>query len=322
MIRILRAVDSRLGGNLLFMFLMAVGAGLSLVRGFGAAVILPAAEFGLYALLVAVAAFVSSIAGFGKIEETRKLFPRMAVDGHGADIALMADRLALLVALRLTLIAVPLCFASTILLSLGWAAAIFATLVLIFGNAWCSILASALRAGPNLTQMGISTTVRAALTIIVTCIGAFQFGFSGAVFGEAFGAMIGGLLMRYYLAATVFEKKSTPSTLENHKKISIAGIYVFIGSLAIAAPIYLGRSIVAVGYSDDVLATYSFLGLLVTSIIAILGISDQMTGPKFVKSQHFSIDRNQQLGFLRKILISNMVVILISCTIFFIIIFS
>lgn len=322
MIRILRAVDCRLGGNLLFMFLMAVGAGLSLVRGFGAAVILPAAEFGLYALLVAVAAFVSSIAGFGKIEETRKLFPRMAVDGHGADISRMADRLALLVALRLTLIAVPLCIASIMLLSPAWTAAIFATLLLIFGVAWGTILASALRAGPNLNRMGISAAMRAAVTIILAFAGAYEFGFSGAVCGEAAGAIFGAILMRHYLRKSIFLETFTSETSAgNEKMLSISGIYFFIGSLATAAPIYLGRFLVGVGYSDNILGAYSFLGLLVSSILTVLGISDQMTGPRFVKSERFGSSKNDQISFLRKIILSNVAIIIAICASFFAIIF-
>ena len=318
MIKLLTAVDARVGGNLLFMFLMVVGASLSLIRGFGAAVILSAAEFGLYALLVAVAAFVSSIAGFGKIEETRKLFPRMAVDGHGGEIAAMADRLAGLVATRLALIGMPLCIASILLLSSTWALAIFATLLLILGVAWNTILASALRAGPNLNVMGISTAARAMVTIVLALAGAHKFGFAGAVGGEAAGALLGAVLMRHFQRKAVFPKRQHSELLENAgKAFSISGIYFFIGALATAAPIYLGRVLVGIGYSDHILGMYSFLGLLVSSVLTVLGISDQITGPRFIKEQRSGDARQNRKKLLRSVIYINIVLVIIICGAFF-----
>ena len=322
MIRILRAVDSRLGGNLLFMILMAFGAVLSLARGFGAAVILPAAEFGLYALLVAVAAFVSSIAGFGKIEETRKLFPRMAVDGHGADIAPMADRLALLVGLRLTLIATPLCFAGTFLLSHAWAAAIFATFLLIFGVAWSTILASALRASSNLNVMGLSAAARAIITIVLALAGSYEFGFAGGVSGEAAGALIGSIIMRHFLKKKVFSNAHRSDALRvAEKAFSMTGILFFIGALATAAPIYLGRVLVGIGYSDEILGLYSFLGLLTSTVLTILGTFDQIIGPKFVKSERNNESIISRFQYFKKMIFINILIIFLTCALFFSIIF-
>jgi O-antigen/teichoic acid export membrane protein len=304
------------------MFLMGAGAVLSLARGFGAAIILPATEFGLYALLVAVAAFANSLAGFGKIEESRKLFPRLAIDGHGRDIIKMADRLTGLVAIRLLIIAVPVIIASLLLLPTTWTIALFAALLLIFGIAWASILASALRAGTDLTALGIGNAARAALTIVLCLVGAQVFGFSGALCGEAVGAILGSAFMRFMLSKIQFPNVVVSPPFEGgNNKISKDGIYIFIASFAAAVPIYLGRSIVGAAYSDLDLGTYSFLMLVVTSVSVLMGISDQITGPKFIKFQHKGDSNREQLLFFRKVLFINVILTIAVCLVFFVLIF-
>lgn len=271
--------------NLIYLSLMGTGAAISLFRGFAVAAILTAPDFGLYALLVAVAVFLSPVGGAGKIEETRKRFPRMGVDGHGVEIVRQSDDLTWLVGKRIAVGGVVLApFA--LLWSQGEAALVLPCALIVFGNGWCTILASALRSGKSLVGMGTATATRALVTLGVVIMAGHFFGLSGAMWGEAASSILGGFIMRVLLARQEWPLgKAEVDVQRFDRKVSWNGLRIFFGYIAVAMPIYLGRSFVGLNFSPMQLGAYSFLMLIVNAVVTGLGITDQIFGPHFIRTQ-------------------------------------
>jgi len=271
-----------------FVALMAGGAGLGIVRLLTLAIILSAGDYGIYSIVVAATMFLSSMPGLGLIEDTRKKFPRLYADGHAADIVPQADYVTRLVGFR-TAISGGAAIVITLLLgAYTWAIMIAASTALAFGIAWSSILASALRAGASPFPLALTSFIRAVITLIVTIGASFEFGLTGALCGEAIGAVIGGIAMRMALQK-IHSSPRKRSNLDQPSQASRAGMLVFLGILFVNAPTYLNRPVAALSMSPAEVGTLSLLLVLVGVLQTTIGIFDQITGPRLIHWQHSGV---------------------------------
>lgn len=290
---------SRRGG---YMAMMGIGAVLGVLRGFVLAGILPADNFGFYAAVVAVGLFVAPLIGLGQIEEMRKRFPRLWVDGRFREITPIADRLMSIMATRAGIIVLVLGIGLLLAGHPTWALAVFAGGLVAFNQSGGAALASALRAGPDLTPMAAAALLRGISSFLLSIAGALAFGLNGAMIGEALGGLIGLFAARTMFTrmvrrhASVIEQQdatrdipepAAPAADRNReRRASRQGLQLLFGTLAISVPIYLTRPFVGVTYGLDDLGTFAFLMLFVQSVLTAVGITDQMIGPALVRMQH------------------------------------
>lgn len=310
MIARISAAAMRRGG---YMAMMGIGAVLGILRGFVLAGILPASEFGFYAAVVAVGLFVAPLIGLGQIEGMRKRFPRLWVEGRVSEIGPISDRLLSIMAAR----------AGTIILTVGvgllvaglpvWTVAVFAGGLIAFSMGGAMIMASALRAGPDLTPMAAAALVRGMASFVLATAGALAFGLNGAMAGEALGGLIGLFAARGMFARTVKrqpsaagsgheEGTSEPALVEAEPKAvqraSRQGLQLMFGTVAILVPIHLSRPLVGVNFGLKDLGTFAFLMLFVQSVLTVIGITDQMIGPALIRMQHSGAALTRQIRTL------------------------
>ena len=279
--------------NRLFFLLMAGSSALGLGRAFVLAGLLTTEDFGRYAIMVAIAQFLSPLAGLGLIEETRKLFPRIFVDGRSAEIVGRADHVTRLVGMRMAALGLLI---TVILVAMGWLwwASVAAAMTLVaFGNAWSSIMASALRAGTNPLPLGWTSFIRASITLPLTVFAAIHFGLMGALWGEAIGAVLGGVIMRAALRRPPPDGSVTRAETYS-SRASHAGMLVFLGSALVSAPFYLNRPVAALALSATQVGTLSLLLVLVGALQTTIAICDQVVGPRLVHWQHTGMDLARQ----------------------------
>jgi O-antigen/teichoic acid export membrane protein len=278
---------------------MGSGAALSLLRGFIAAAILAAADFGLYAVVIAIGMFGSSLLGLGKVEEMRKAFPRLFVEGRISSILTMADRVNFMLARR---VLVTTAFFGLIAFFVGgpswWVAIIWVGLTSLT-TGWNAILASALRSTTDLRHLGTSTALRAVLALILGSAGAYHLGWNGAIAGEVIAAVAGAGIARSALAKIHCPPcegtLAAPDTIAGASK---DGMILFLGALAISIPMYLGRVFVGAAYPPFELGVYSFLMIFVTAAATFMGIIDQKIGPDLIRMEHSGFELLEQRRFL------------------------
>ncbi|WP_332818465.1 hypothetical protein [Sphingopyxis sp.] len=279
--------------NRLFFLLMAGSSALGLARAFVLAGLLTTEDFGRYAILMAIALFLSPLAGLGLIEETRKLFPRFFVDGRSAEIVGRADHVTRLVGLRIAALGAIATIALAVAGWFWWASVSAAMTLIAFGNAWSSIMASALRAGTTTLPLGVTSLLRASITLPLTVFAAVHFGLIGALWGEAIGAICGGAIMRAALRRPSAD--ASPAGAESHSsRASHAGMLVFLGSALVSAPFYLNRPVAALALSAAEVGTLSFLLVLVGALQTTIAICDQVVGPRLVHWQHGGMNLARQ----------------------------
>lgn len=279
--------------NRLFFLLMGGSSVLALARAFILAGLLIPADFGRYSILIAVAMFLSTLPGLGLIEETRKLFPRLFIDGQAAEISGRADHVARLVASRMLAIGGAATLIAWLGWSIWWGAAVGILALIAFGNAWASIMASALRAGNSALPLGVTSFIRASITLPLTVVAALDFGLIGALIGEALGAVLGAAIMRAILRRAS-SSASDQGTTEYSSQASRAGLLVFFGSALVSAPIYLNRPVAALAMSATEVGTLSLLLVLVGALQTTIAVCDQAVGPRLVHWEHAGMVMTRQ----------------------------
>lgn len=275
-----------------FAGLMAGGAVLGIARPLTLAILLSAADFGLYSIAVAVVMFLAPLPGLGLIEETRKLFPRLHAGGDDNEIVPRSDRIARLAAGRTAVIGIVAALAAVLAGKPALALLVLPLTILSFGNAWVWILASALRAGGATMPLAATAFFRALLTFPLTIGAAYQFGLEGALWGEACGAALGCLVMR--IALTRLHPEPDAAIASFSARASRAGILVFVGGLLVSAPLYLNRPVAALTMPPAEVGTLSLILVLVAALQTTVGIADQVTGPRLVHWQHQGMEIAQQ----------------------------
>lgn len=292
--------------NHTFVGMMGVAAAISLARSFVIAIYLVPVDFGLYATIVALAVFLSPLFGLGQIELARKAFPRLFVDGKAAEIPAIADRVVSRVGSRIALAAIALVAAVILLGETGLALAATSLAILTFGSAWILLLASALRAGPDVRPLGETTLFRAVLTFALASAFAWFFGLTGALAGEVIAILITGAAMRRRLSAMTGTAPAAAQEVGHELlegKISAAGMRIFFASLAVSIPLYLSRPGIGMALGGEALGTFSFLMIFVMGAITIYGIAEQVIGPSVVRKQREGEPLEHQLNSVLKALV-------------------
>jgi O-antigen/teichoic acid export membrane protein len=302
--------------NKLFFLMMGGGAILGLLRGFAVAGILTASGFGYYATLLAVGVFLAPLFGFGQIEVTRKVYPRLFVDGSAHLIPSHSDSIAVRLAHRIAGLVGMVMLVCVLAGETRFALAGLAVGLVAFGNGWCSVLASALRASAKVQPLGEATLARSALAASLAVGGAYLHGMEGAIAGEALGALLGGFVLRIRLRrmsgpAPETATAAAPSEEFSTAQISWDGMRIFGAALAISVPVYLSRPVVGLFYSPEELGTFSFLMLFIMVSVTIFGVTDQVIGPGLVRGQRQNNPFGKQIAYLFKV--SGALAVLVGC---------
>jgi hypothetical protein len=289
-----------------YLLTMGGGAALSMVRGFLVAALLAAADFGVFAIFIALVAFSSPLVGLGRIEECRKRFPRLAADGHAAEIPSIADQLMLLCTGRTAAIAAPFILIFIAIDRFETALMAFSAALLLAGTAWVGILSSALRSGETVVYLGVATLLRAVAAFLIVGAGTYAFGLKGALLGEAIAAFAAGAIMRAMVAVSLpkvplgtVDSVVSDGALQT-SGVSSGGLLLFAGWMMASVPAYLNRPVVAALYDPQIAGTFAFLGLLMAAAMTGFAITEQISGPMLVRMQHQGLSIVQQAKYLLK----------------------
>ena len=275
-----------------FVIEMALASGLSLLRGFVLAVVMPVHAFGLYVAVVAFGTFGANLLGFGRIEQTNKHFPRLFAEGHGVQAVQQADSIVLLLIFRaLVAVALGVVFVSA---AIGGDAPFMtaAGVSVALAVAAQLVYASVHRASGELPSLARANLARTFLALVLAVLGGSSFGWPGAVFGEVAAATIAALLSRAYTAriAAPLARDNYSAVLEPER-----GYWLFAAYLLAAAPFYLDRLVVGTAYGGVAGGTYGVLMLFVTAAATVVGIVEQKVGPELVRIERSGAGVGDQL---------------------------
>lgn len=284
--------------NRIFFALMALSAGLALVRGFALAAVLPVAEFGRYATVFAIGTFSASLFSFGLIERSLKRFPRLVADGHGLWALDEADRMVKKLAVRAAMAALPAIGIMSLLWA-DWVIAIVLWAAVAFATAAQSAYISLQRANGDLTGIGIASLSRALLSLSLAVAAAFLFGWQAALIGEVAGGLLGAVICRQF---TVTGLSTFGEERPDNAKLAVdpeeRELWTFLGFLGASIPLYLDRSAVALLLGADAAGTYAVLAILIMGSYTFTSIASQKLGPELVRMERTGAERGQKLRLL------------------------
>lgn len=267
----------------LFLSLMALAAGISLLRGFAVAALIETPAFGVYAAVYGVGAFGSILISGGRVELTQKMYPRLWTDGQYAPLLSSADRVASVLALRAAGFAMALAAAAALLGRTGLIGPAVAAAFLSWAMTTLSLYSSAHRASRDLSSMGSVTLQRSAAAVALGCIGAWLASWPGALAGEMIGSFIGaGLSRRMVVRLSASNAGGAPSPAAAAEVARAGERWLFAAGITAAVPVYLDRLFVAHRWGVEAVGRYGFLMLLVTGANVVTGIVAQKVGPQLV----------------------------------------
>lgn len=287
----------------IYMATMLVAAAISMSRGFCIAAVLQPMSFAIYATLVAAGAFGSLLLSMGSIEHTIKSYPRLWADGRWSDVVEDADGIVRKLALRSLVPVIPLAALFAFLGGVPVAAAP-AIAAVALGIATTSTYASIHRATLDLRSFSIANLLRAALAIVLALAGAVLWDWPGAIAGEFVAAFAGAFVSRHYVAALARTAEpspraamagpdqKSPQSPQNYEKL-----WLFLGFVLAAIPVYLDRTFVAGHYGTAAAAKYAFVLLFVTAANVFVGIMSQKIGPMLVHMQRGGKTLDDQLSY-------------------------
>ena len=280
---------------------MGVASAITLLRGFVVAALLPIEDFGIYAVLVAIGAFSSSLLGLGQIEGTMKAFPRAWDDGASIGVCNKADSLVKSIFGRAAFVAILCMMVCFYISKPTWIVMAFLAAGVAVATATIGIYVSILRASGDLKALGKITFFRSLIAIFLCTIGAHLAGWQGAIGGEVTAALLGGLFSRYTgLKLAQPRAISQPDSAAQSIGHLTGGAWLLFATLAATAPFYLDRLLVATFLGNEAAGQYGFLMLFVTSASTLAGIVCQKVGPQLVKARTENIAEDESLILVAK----------------------
>ena len=283
-----------------YVSIMAIAAGLSLVRGFFVAGILDLSSFGLYVTVVAVGMFSSLLVSFGETERTLKAFPRFWVARHCNEVIKRAEQSSKLMIRRagVVLILLLTCVVVDDLRSLSYTGILVVLVAL--SAAVASLYASAIRATGEVDLLARNTLVRALIVIVLGVLGAYLYSWQGAILGEVLGTLLGILITRHSVIRQTMQADQSNEVVDENDGVKIAsdrGLWFFFAALFASAPVYLDRAFVATVFGDATVGTFGFLMLFVTGANTFTGIIIQKVGPNLIKMEYVGNSVAVQAGY-------------------------
>ena len=291
---------------------MSLSSAVTLLRGFVVASILTLYDFGLYATLVAIAVFGSSLLGAGAIEATMKIFPRAWASGWGQQMCNRADQLLRLIVARSALVTVVASAVSIVAGYSDWFVMIVLGVTMATGTAAMGIYASAIRSTGNLPSLGKTTLYRTIMAFVLAIAGAYFGGGLGAICGEMIAASVGAMIARresIRLVRTSVKQESDSPEMRLLLESEKGGRWLLLGTIAVSLPMYLDRLFVAGVIGTEAAGQYGFLMLLVTGAVTVAGIVVQKVGPSLVHAQHAGASVLEQWRIAQTWLIGMVVVV-------------
>lgn len=277
---------------------MGFSSSLTLLRGFLVASLVPLQDFGLFAILIAIGIFCSTLLGLGQIEGTMKAFPRAWSIGQARQVCLASDALAHKILVRAVAAVILACLIFSLTGHTEKIKMVLMVAGISIGAALMGIYSSMLRASGDLKQLGRSTFTRSFLALFFCSAGAFTFGWLGAIVGELFASIIAAIQARSTGRRLIDLKENSENTVKadnlNMTQSLSDGRWLLFAMLVISIPFYLDRLFIAALFDSSVAGQYSFLMLFVTGASTFAGIIVQKVGPDLVKGAQRKMEFSYQ----------------------------
>lgn len=266
-------------GHAVFIAVMIGASALTFLRMTTVALLLPVADFALYATIVATGAFLAGPLSFGAIEGTIKDFPRLVADGNTARMLADARAIMRIATLRALVIAIPL-LAAGFALTIEWARLGGLAMLVALGNAAGGLIASMQRAGGRPTTLAGGTVLRAGITFGAVSLTAFSSNLAAVVAAE-----IGSMLLAALISEWLFFRRGQAVQPPERATLvsSSEGRLVFLAYTAVAAPFYLDRLYVTTTMGRFAAAQYAVLALILLGASLLINTIAQRAGPDAIK---------------------------------------
>ena len=300
-----------------FIIYMAGAAGIGLFKVLLVAGILPKEMFGNYVAIASGAMLLTMVMSAGLIEGTIKRFPRLWSENKADQIVTDVFSILSKVVLRTTVISA---IAAIGMLLSGRIDLLIVILPGVFlGGAGLVIrlLSSAQLAIGSLNLLITFSMFRALVTFLFVVIGAWAFGFFGAVFGEV-AAVIAVITqawmgLKRYLVWKNSASKLSPSDRPDYR--------LYIGSVMTSGTMLADRPLVNLLSGSALAGSYGFAMITAQISQMLINIISQKLGPAFIKATQDKGNEGYVLNVLGKVTILSILFALL-ITIFGLILFQ
>lgn len=266
-------------GHLVFAAVMIGASALTFLRMTAVALLLPIADFALYATVVAAGAFLAGPLSFGRIEATIKSFPRLVADGDQGRMMVEARAIRRVAVLRALALAVPLLVVGY-LSDAAWARLAGLAMLIALGNAANSLVASMQRAVGSPSTLAGGTALRAGVTFAAVSLAALG-GSLMAVIAVEIASMIAAALVSEWLFFRRASDKTAGAVQSAAPETS--GRLIFLAFTAVAAPFYLDRFYVTTTMGEVPAAQYAVLALILLAASLLVNTIAQRAGPDAIR---------------------------------------
>lgn len=289
----LNRLISGLRGEAAFAIIMMAAASLGFVKAIGIATVLPPAEFGRYISLLGIAMLMSIFCSLGRVEATIKLYPAYLMQLQGLTTSRHAVRLWVGQAWRIAAAAMLLAgivMPGGLLARFGASVTILPQdIALVAVIAWfvtgLTIMASVVRAIPNIGLLQRYTVLRGALVLLVALPAAYlsQNWFLTLV-AEGAGMVCVLIVSIVWVAPHLrTDEAITSDTVVLPEEINKGGGALYGAILANATIPYGGRSFVLMASGAATAGAFGLLTLILQVGVLLGGALTQKLGPRLIR---------------------------------------
>jgi len=266
-------------GHLAFAAVMIAASALTFLRMTAVALLLPIADFALYATVVAAGAFLAGPLSFGSIEATIKSFPRLVSDGNEAGMMGEARAIRRLAMLRALALAVPLLLLGY-LADIAWVRLAGLAMLVALGNAANGLVASMQRAVGSPSTLAGGTALRAGITFAAVSLAALGGSLQAVIAIEIVSMIAAALASEWLFFRRASGKAGGPVPPAPPET---GGRLIFVAFTAVAAPFYLDRFYVTTTMGAKSAAQYAVLALILLGASLLVNTIAQRAGPDAIR---------------------------------------
>lgn len=272
-----------------FYAVMAVVSAISLLKIALLAIVLPKADFALYASVFAMVAFASEIISFGLTQATVKKYPRLVAFARAQEIEPDLRELWKTLGRRYAAIFVVASALGAYGWGLeGWLAATGVLLIAIGTNVF-SVIASICRAFDHLISLAVFGLVRTLAATAVALGLALVSDWQTVLLGEGLVVASVGAAILVYLRREILRRAAEPvaGADAGHRDRLVSGTYdgvlTFAAFLLLMLPGSFDRMFVSAFDTLETKTLYAFVGIWTTAAVTVVGIYTQKFGPDIVR---------------------------------------
>lgn len=262
-----------------FMFWMLIASGLGLTKMVLIAKILQPGDFGNYAMLMSGSMLLTMVLSFGLIEGTIKRFPRLWVDSAISQIKADIRDIAVAVTRRSVILGGITLLALMILGRIDLGLPILFGILLGFTGLLVRLVSSVQLAIGDIKLLAKFSVFRSAAAFAIAALGAWQFGWVGAVSGEliALGLTVaqGAMAVSPRLGGGGGTVPVMEPTISDHR--------LYIGSVLTSGTMMADRGLINIVSGPAAAGSYGFIMILTQMGQIVLNIMAQKIGPEIIR---------------------------------------